>query len=227
MNVRSAEWASGNLAAGPLGSYTFEVQATIGHRLMRYTFARSTADGRSLTAARIEAPDTLRGTEVGIWEPQSGLCRVTTFIPTMRSPKPIEGDHIFECLPLTDISYVDLMRQVASAGLTRRRSPDSGRTVEYRAGRRSVIENFSPAYTTPLARAVILDGREVRRWKVLSFGSPADHYMPERIEVSRADTSGPTVFVRTTGVLEILGPPAADDLRVLLSAATMTLEQES
>lgn len=222
-----------NLGAGPLTAYAFGVSSSIGHRAMRYTFARAALDHRCLTAVRIDAPQTLRGTEVAIWEDltRPGGCRIRTFIPTMRAPKEIDRPQMFDCLPLTDISYLDLIRTICPTLLptscvevTSNESSwatSLGATVQvrYRTAGVTVTEFLVDDQATPVARLVHRDDVLERSWQVLEFGSAADHGMPVRLQVGRTGVKKPTVFERVTPVTALARHPGIEDPVPLLDEA--------
>lgn len=222
-----------NLGAGPLTAYAFGVSSSIGHRAMRYTFARAALDHRFLTAVRIDAPQTLRGTEVAIWEDltRPGGCRIRTFIPTMRAPKEIDRPQMFDCLPLTDISYLDLIRticptllptscvEVTSNESSWATSLGASVQVRYRTAGVTVTEFLVDDQATPVARLVHRDDVLERSWQVLEFGSAADHGMPVRLQVGRTGVKKPTVFERVTPVTALARHPGIEDAVPLLDEA--------
>ncbi|WP_409239980.1 hypothetical protein [Streptomyces sp. PA5.6] len=200
---------------------------------MRYTFARAALDHRFLTAVRIDAPQTLRGTEVAIWEDltRPGGCRIRTFIPTMRAPKEIDRPQMFDCLPLTDISYLDLIRticptllptscvEVTSNESSWATSLGASVQVRYRAAGVTVTEFLVDDQATPVARLVHRDDVLERSWQVLEFGSAADHGMPVRLQVGRTGVKKPTVFERVTPVTALGRHPGIEDAVPLLDEA--------
>ncbi|MDO5751379.1 MAG: hypothetical protein Q4P78_09345, partial [Rothia sp. (in: high G+C Gram-positive bacteria)] len=96
---------------------------------MSYRFARAFHTDVCLTVVNIDAPSTLAGTEVAITEHRAAQQLVTpiitTFIPTMQEPKTITGRNVYECLPLTDIGYLDLMAYPSATGV-KAATPPSG-----------------------------------------------------------------------------------------------------
>lgn len=235
MNDR--ERAHANLDAGPLTAYAFGVSASIGHRAMRYTFARAATNQRFLTAVRIDAPQNLCRTEVAIWEDLTapGQCRIRTFIPTMRAPKDIGRPQMFDCLPLTDISYLDLMRNICPSLLpTHSSQPASDRSAwstsigadterTYRASQVTITEFLVEDHATPVARLVHRNDQFERSWQVLEFGSEADHGIPLRLRVSRAGVRNPTVFERVTPVIALARHPGVTEVAPLLDGARQRL----
>ncbi|MEO3850449.1 hypothetical protein ABGB09_22985 [Streptomyces sp. B8F3] len=225
--------ARANLDAGPLTAYAFGVSSLIGHRAMRYTFARAAVDHRFLTAVRIDAPQSLSGTEVAIWEDltRPGGCRIRTFIPTMRAPKDIDRPQMFDCLPLTDISYLDLMRTICPSLLPKTcagvasdesewvTSLGASDRVAYRTDEVSITEFLVDGRSTPVARQVHRKDVLERSWQVLEFGSEADHGVPVRIRVGRAGVRNPTIFERETAVMALARHPGIEDAVPLLDEA--------
>ncbi|MEV0445130.1 hypothetical protein AB0I84_17520 [Streptomyces spectabilis] len=200
---------------------------------MRYTFARAAVDHRFLTAVRIDAPQPLSRTVVAIWEDltRPGGCRIHTFIPTMRAPKDIDRPQMFDCLPLTDISYLDLMRTICPSLIpktcaeatsdesTRAASLGASTELTYRAADVTVTEFLVDDQSTPVARLVHRNDALERTWRVLEFGSEADHGMPVRLRVDRADVKKPTVFERVTPVIALTRHPGVEDAVPLLNEA--------
>ncbi|WP_328349212.1 hypothetical protein OG800_48535 [Streptomyces sp. NBC_00445] len=225
--------ARANLDAGPLTAYAFNVSSSIGHRAMRYTFARAAAGHRFLTAVRIDAPQNLSRTEVAIWEDltRPGGCCIRTFIPTMRAPRDIGRPQMFDCLPLTDISYLDLMRTIspsllpkACAGAASEESAwatslGASSQVVYRMADVAVTEFLVDDQSTPVARLVHRNDVFERSWQVVEFGSEADHGMPVRLRVGRAGVRKPTIFERVTPVIALARHPGVEDVVSLLDEA--------
>ncbi|QFZ18315.1 hypothetical protein [Saccharothrix syringae] len=229
-----------NLGAGPLGSYAFRVEATLGHRPTSYLFARSTGGGggvgeRAVTVLLVLAPAALAGTRVTVRESRGAdLAEVTTFLPTMRVPKVVSAAHVFECLPLTDVGYVDLMswlhppaREVPagppgpwSAWHDR---PGTTRVSEAAHGYR-VVETVSAEHGIPVARSTVLDGEETRRWEAVALGSPEWDHLPTRIRVTRPRTGHWTVFERTTDPRPVPPEWVEADSATLRRAAASVLE---
>jgi hypothetical protein len=208
------EWVRANLSAGPLGSYAFRVEAKLGHRPMTYLFGRSIglADGmqQAVTVLLVIAPATLAGTRVTITERFGQEPPVvTTFLPTMREPKPIIGAYLFECLPLTDVGYLDMMAWLHPPAHDAPLDPAlrwSSWHQEPRVSvRRStgsdgfeVVETVSATHGVPVARSITLNGIETRRWEAGKLGDASHGYLPLSIRVSRPQTGHWTVFERST-----------------------------
>lgn len=226
-----------NLGAGPLTAYAFGVSSSIGHRAMRYTFARAAAGHRFLTAVRIDAPQPLCRTEVAIWEDltRPGDCRVRTFIPTMRAPRDIARPQMFDCLPLTDISYLDLMRTICPSLLPEScaeaasdesawaTSLGASARVTYRTADVAVTEFVVGDRSAPVARQVHRNDVLERSWQVLEFGSEADHGMPVRLRVGRAGVQKATIFERVTPVRALARHPGVEEAAPLLAEADRQL----
>jgi hypothetical protein len=235
MGDSTVGWARTNLGAGPLGSYAFLVEASLGHRPMTYLFARSTTAGgvgtaRAVTVLLVLGPAALAGTRVTAVEVHGAeSAEVTTYLPTMRAPKVITAAHVYECLPLTDVGYVDLMawphpptRDLPSgAGVTTWSGwhdlPDSTTRVSAEAHGYEVVETVSDVHGIPVARSMVLKGEETRRWEALELGGAEWDHLPVRIRVSRPRTGHWTVFERTTDPVPV--PPD------LLTADSDTLRE--
>ncbi|MFJ6676977.1 hypothetical protein ACIQMJ_38260 [Actinosynnema sp. NPDC091369] len=214
MGDSTVGWARTNLGAGPLDSYAFLVEASLGHRPMTYLFARSTSAGdtgaaRAVTVLLVLGPAALAGTRVTIEEVLGAeAAEVTTFLTTMRAPKVITAAHVYECLPLTDVGYVDLMAwsHPPAGDVDDRVSPWSrwhdlpGCTtrVSKAAHGYEVVETVSDEHGIPVARSTVLDGEETRRWEALELGGAEWDHLPVRIRVSRPRTGHWTSFERTT-----------------------------
>lgn len=216
--IRSDGWASGNLAACPLTAYGFRVEATVGSRSMSYRFARAFHTDVCLTVVNIDAPSTLAGTEVAITEhrvaQQLVTPIITTFIPTMQEPKTITGRNVYECLPLTDIGYLDLMAYPSATGV-KAATPPSGwqplttatqvRTI---AGPGSIfiVEELVDSVVT--ARSVLMDGSVRRTWRALGLDQQFPR-VPRDLEVSLKGGKLTTIFHRASEVvtLPISGTP--------------------
>lgn len=240
MRYTNVEWTRTNLGAGPLGSYAFRVEATLGHRPMTYLFARSMEPTdtkvRAVTVLLVVAPAVLAGTRITISEtfgPQ--VPEVTTFLPTMRQPKTIAGAYLFECLPLTDVGYIDLTAWLhppahdEPAG-----SPPTWSQWHHRPGmttRQStaahgyeVTETVSEEHCVAVARGIALDGEETRRWEALELGDAEFGHLPVGIRVSRPRTGHWTAFERTTQPRPIRPEWLAADFETLRDAINGELE---
>lgn len=230
--MNSRERVGANLDAGPLAAYTFAVTANVGHREMQYSFARARKPESSLTIVRIDVPSTLCGTEIAIWEHFDGFYRVKTYIPTMRAPREIGRPQVFDTLPLTDISYLDLMRSLSPSVLpepvvTTARSPYTSTTSNqavdttavYRTDGLTVTEQYADVSTTPVSRIVERSGKFERAWNVIEIGSVDDHRLPLRVQVTRADSPKATVFERITPIVALDTNPGTESSERLLQCA--------
>jgi hypothetical protein len=210
--MNSLEWVGGNLDAGPLAAYAFMVGATIGHRDMTYVFVRYRRPDQVLTVVRINSPATLKGTEVVIREATNPSgCHVETLIPTMRAPREIRPPQLFDTLPLTDISYLDLIRSISpslfppptTTPVDNPSGAAGGIEVTYTRDGIVVTELHTDGLTTPVLRTVAFDGKLERSWQVVEAGSADDHHVPATIVVTRANLPKPTTFRRLTPVVRI------------------------
>ncbi|MEU7145996.1 hypothetical protein ABZ942_41605 [Nocardia sp. NPDC046473] len=222
--MNSRERVGANLDAGPLAAYAFAVAATVGHRDMRYSFARARKPESSLTVVYIDVPSTLCGTEIAIWEHFGGVYRIRTYIPTMRTPRDIGAPQVFDTLPLTDISYLDLMRGLSPSVLpeptmTAARSSYVDATAVYRMDGLTVTEQYADVSTTPISRIVERSGMFERAWHVVDIGTAGDHRVPLRVQVTRADTPKATVFERVTPVLALDTNPGVASSERLMQCA--------
>ncbi|WP_143227427.1 hypothetical protein [Actinomadura mexicana] len=209
-HVRMTRPARPNLSAGGLTSYGFAIEAAIGRRPMRYLIGRRFVDHSAVTALFVLLPQILAGSHVWITEnPARGECEVETHIPTMRNSVRLVERYLFDCLPLTDIGYLDLMAW---------RYPGLGADPENVAvdmswSRWSAAEPrcYLGPVTTPgltvteaidhetgmvVARAVERLREPFRRWEVVEMGRPDVGGLPERVRASRARTGGWTDFRR-------------------------------
>jgi hypothetical protein len=214
MQELSTEWARANLSAGPLGSYAFRIEATLGHRPMTYLFARSTESigtvQHALTVLLVIAPANLAHTRITISETYGQpVPEVTLFLPTMRAPKPVTGSYLFDCLPLTDVGYVDLMAWLHPPAQDLLMGPQQNWSPWHRktgvSMRRSVaahgfevVEAVSEDHGVPVARSIVLDGCETRHWEASELGDASHGYLPASIRVTRPHTGHWTVFDRST-----------------------------
>ncbi|WP_346622466.1 hypothetical protein [Blastococcus montanus] len=157
-------------------------------------------------------PHNLRSTLVEIVEQHGDESPgVTVKLPTMNAPRAVSGRHLFTCLPLTDVGYLDLMawmhpasvpvvpgdrdgRLSASPALgptevRRSADPDSGYEV---------FEHVHRATGVTVARRVLCRGVETRSWEVLDLGPEVHGHLPARIRAVRSESGLFTEFVRTT-----------------------------
>ncbi len=224
-DVRVAGPARANFRAGRLVSYAFSVEATIGQKPMRYLFARRFSGppgrGSAATAIFVLKPEVLFGTYVWIDEDLAlATCSVQTYLPTMREPLQVVDRLVFDCLPLTEIGYVDLMAwphpalQPVAPGLCADRLPDLLPGAETRcfSGPSSmpglrVSEVVGARHGMVLARTVHDGAQQVRRWELIEQGGAEEDRLPRRIRVSRSQGGHRSDFVRTSPATAI---PAAD-----------------
>ncbi|MDF2705252.1 MAG: hypothetical protein K0R62_904 [Nonomuraea muscovyensis] len=215
--VRVEGPARANFRAGRLGSYAFSVEATIGHNPMRYLFARRFSDRATsaITAIFVLKPDVLFGTYVWIEESlDSASCQIHTYLPTMKKPIQVVDRLMFDCLPLTDIGYLDLMAWPHPALQPSRADgcpPVDGRTrAEKRcyAGSSSlsglhVTELVTPRHGLVVTRVVSHRGQQIRRWDALELGSAEEDRLPRRVRVARVESGHRTDFSRTSGIVAV------------------------
>lgn len=210
-----------NLSAGRLQSYGFAVEAAIGDRPMRYLVGRRFVGANAITGLFVVQPERLAGTHVWITEdPVRGACEVRTYIPTMKKPVRLVERYIFDCLPLTDVGYLDLMAW---------RYPGLGTAPEdididmswtrwplaqpqcylgpASTPGLTVTEATDPWTGLVVARVVARRREVFRRWEILEAGSPEVDGLPKRIRVSRRET-GPWMEFRRTG--EVVPVPEED-----------------
>lgn len=210
-NVPTTSLARPNLSAGRLTSYGFAIEAAIGRHPMRYLIGRRFADDVAVTALFVLLPQNLAGSHVWITENSArGECEVETHVPTMRNSVRMVERYLFDCLPLTDIGYLDIMAW---------RYPGLGATpedldVDMSWSRWSSAEPrcyLGPA-TTPgltvteaidhrtgmvVARAVERLREPFRRWEVVEMGRADVGGLPKRVRASRMRNGGWTDFRRT------------------------------
>ncbi|MGW5155996.1 hypothetical protein ACWEPN_11010 [Nonomuraea wenchangensis] len=217
--MRVEEPARANYRAGRLGSYAFSVEAAIGQNPMRYLFARRFQDRgwSATTSIFVMKPDVLFGTYVWIEERlDPSACRIHTYLPTMKRPIQVMDRLMFDCLPLTDIGYLDLMAWPHPA--LRRAEADAcppidGRT---RAERRCfegagalagvhVTELLTPRHGLVVTRLVSQKGQVLRRWDALELGAASEDRLPRRVRVERLQSGHRTDFARTSGIVPLPG----------------------
>lgn len=203
-----------------LRSYAFGIRTAMGSTPMRYAVARR-FDGKPAAAAVtvlfVIEPAVLLGTWVRIDEDTAaGTCAVHTYLPTMAKPLLVAGELIFDCLPLTDVGYLDLMAWLPPA---LRAEDASDRGGPERSGRVSRTFRFDPESGPPLwlhedlaaaprvvvRRSFRREGAEIRRWEVTEHGERGCEGLPRRIRVSRPRTGHQTDFTRSTAPAEV--PP--------------------
>jgi hypothetical protein len=222
-DVRGTGPVRPNLWAGRLTSYAFSVEAAIGQNPMRYLVARRFDENhpaRALTVLFVVRPQVLFGTYVRIDEGAAGGdCAVHTFLPTMARPVRVAETHVFDCLPLTDVGYLDLMawphpalRVMRSDG-TENLDAAPATTIQYQ-GPPSVpallvCEEIDAELSVVTRRILYRDGRQVRRWEVTARGAAGQESLPLRIKVARPQTGHETEFVRDTPAVPV--PPEVFD----------------
>lgn len=214
-DVRAAGPVRPNLWADRLTSYAFGVEATIGQNPMRYLVGRRFDDPRpaqALTMLFVLQPRVLFGTYVRISETARGGCEVHTFLPTMARPLRVAESLLFDCLPLTDVGYLDLMawrhpglRAMDAAAWplgddVEAPGPAPTMTLHYQGPRsmpelmaREVVDlDLSMVTRRVLYRA----GRRVRQWEIIERGEAGQETLARRIRVSRPASGHETEFVR-------------------------------
>jgi len=207
---------------------------------MTYLFARSTGpvgtDRHSRTVLLVIAPANLARTRITISETYGQLVpEVTLFLPTMRAPKRIIGSYLFECLPLTDVGYVDLMASLhPPAQEIRLDLPQQWSSWHRKSGvsmRKSVtahgfevVEAVSEEHGVPVARSIARDGCETRRWEASDLGDAGHGYLPASIRVTRPQTGHWTVFDRSTEPRPIPAEWLDSDFETLSKAILDVLE---
>ncbi|MGR6913111.1 hypothetical protein ACU635_02510 [[Actinomadura] parvosata] len=220
-DVRVAVPVRANLRAGRHASYGFCIEADLGHKPMRYLFGRRFAGGPGQGVAQtvlfVMEPAVLSGTYVWIVEdPFERTCRVQTYLPTMKKPIQVLDRLVFDCLPLTDVGYIDLMAW-AHPALEPLVADGRQEAIAIRPRRTELKRYRGPAATPGLhvtetvtvndgivvARLVHRGAREIRRWEVVEFGDETEDYLPKRIKVSRPDSGHRSGFVRSTRAVPI------------------------
>ncbi|RFU38781.1 hypothetical protein DZF91_25880 [Actinomadura logoneensis] len=168
----------------------------------------------ALTFLFVLEPDQLAGTYVTIREDRVHAdCQVWTYVPTMRRAVRIVERHVFGCLPLTQVGYLDLMawRHPALGDVPEDREADvswsgwPGARARCYLGPASspgltVTEAVDPGSGTVVARSVDRRGVPERRWQVLAPGPPE---LPARIGVRRPDAGPATEFRRLGDPVEV------------------------
>jgi hypothetical protein len=223
-DVRAVRPARPNLWAGGLTSYAFGVEATIGQNPMRYLLARrfdQASPTRAVTMLFVMRPQVLYGTYVRISEGAAGDCEIHTFLPTMARPVKVAEASTFDCLPLTDVGYVDLMawphpglRALGERGA----ALDPGLDIEaasatvtlHYAGPPSVpglrvCDVVDVEFSMLVRRILYRDERQVRRWEISEHGGAGEETLPVRIKVARPQTGHATEFVRAGAAIAV--PP--------------------
>lgn len=216
-DVRVEGPARANFRAGRLDSYAFSVEATIGQNPMRYLFARrfSGRIASAITAIFVMKPDVLFGTYVWIEESlDPASCQIHTYLPTMKKPIQVVDRLMFDCLPLTDIGYLDLMAWPHPALQPSRTDGCPAVEGRTRAEKRCyvgssslsglhVTELVTPRHGLVVTRVVSHQGRQTRRWDALELGSAGEDRLPRRIRVARAESGHRTEFSRTSAIVAV------------------------
>lgn len=210
---RERESVRPNLWADRLPSYAFLVEAAIGRNPMRYVMARwfdQEDPARARTVLFVLQPDVLFGTYVRIAEDVvAGTCSAHTYLPTMAKPMRVADIMLFDCLPLTDVGYVDLMAWPHPLRDTVPGDEAAGR--KYRFGGRDdlpyimVTEQVDARRAMVIARTVHRDGARTRTWEITEHGDAADGNLPLGIRVARPQTGHVTDFRRATAPLPVPG----------------------
>lgn len=235
-DVRAAGPVRPNLWAGRLTSYAFGVDAAIGQNPMRYLLARRFDEddpAHALTVLFVLRPEVLFGTYVRISEGEvDGGCEVHTFLPTMARPLKVAEALLFDCLPLTDVGYVDLMAwphpALRATGGTwpadGAGGVDGTGAVDGDAASAGARPTMTLRYQGPPSvptllvreevdldlavvtrRVLYRDGRQVRRWEITERGETGQETLPRRIRVSRPQSGHRTDFLRTGSAVPV--PP--------------------
>lgn len=217
--------AAGSAATGPLpnlwaeglSSYAFGVHSAMGSKPMRYLLARRFAREPATAAVTmlfVIEPTVLFGTYVHIAEDIARqACVVHTCLPTMTRPLQVPDNLMFDCLPLTDVGYVDLMawlppalRPVAggppAADAVPAVTPTSARSFRFDGdpGRPPLWmhQEVDDTLGIIVRRTFWRAGVEIRRWEVTERGEPGHEALPRGIRVSRPQTGHETGFIRST-----------------------------
>jgi len=124
----------------------------------------------------------------------------------MKTPMRVADVMLFDCLPLTDVGYVDLMAwphplrdNVANGGPGRRYrfgGHDDVPSIE-------VTEEVDAERAMVTARTVHRDGTRTRTWEITEHGGAADGNLPLGIRVARPQTGHVTDFRRATAPLPV------------------------
>jgi hypothetical protein len=202
-----------NFGAGGLTSYGFAVEAAIGDRPMRYLIGRRLAGATAVTGLFVLHPDKLAGTHVWITEDLvRRRCDVETYIPTMKRPVRLAERYVFDCLPLTEVGYLDLMAwrypgldsvpAEIDIDMSWSQWPAAAASRCYlgpaSAPGLTVTEIADSATGIVVVRAVARRREIFRRWEILEMGEPGLAGLPRRIRASRGET-GAWVELRRRG----------------------------
>ncbi|XRQ14299.1 hypothetical protein ACN3XK_26555, partial [Actinomadura welshii] len=199
-----------NLGAGRLASYGFTVEAAFGHHPTRYLIGRRLRGSVAVTSLFVLSPENLDGTHVRIVEDLDARhCDVQTYVPTMKKAVRLVERYVFDCLPLTDVGYLDLMAwryprlgpplDGAETDMSwsrwhsarHRRYPGPATTPGL-----TVTEAVDPDTGLVVARAVERRREVVRRWEILEMGEPDMVGLPRRVRATRRESGGWTEFHR-------------------------------
>jgi hypothetical protein len=204
-----------NFGAGGLMSYGFAVEAAIGERPMRYLIGRRLVGATAVTGLFVLRPDKLAGTHVWITEDAARRhCDVETYIPTMKRPVRLAERYVFDCLPLTDVGYLDLMAwrypgldsvpARIEIDMSWNQWPSAAPSRCYlgpaSAPGLTVTEIADSATGIVVVRAVARRREIFRRWEILEMGEPDMAGLPRRIRASRGENGAWMEFRRC-------GPP--------------------
>jgi hypothetical protein len=224
-----------------LRSYAFGIRTAMGSTPMRYVVARR-FDGQparaAVTVLFVIEPAVLLGTYVRIDEDVAvGTCAVHTYLPTMAKPLVVAGELVFDCLPLTDVGYLDLMAWLPpllrAEDASDRGGPESSAPVD-RTFR--FDPEFGPSLwlheTLAAGPAVVVrrsfrrNGAEIRRWEVTEHGERGCEGLPRQIRVSRPLTGHQTDFTRSTAPTAVPPDLFDSDPYVLWKSLTAVLGEE-
>jgi hypothetical protein len=199
-----------NLDAGRLTSFGFAVEAPFGQQCVRYLIGRRIHGSTAVTCLFVLRPEKLAGTYVWISEDLSdALCDVQTYVPTMKQSVRLVERYVFDCLPLTDIGYLDLMAWrypglgTVTEDITVDLSWSRWPSAEPRcylgpssAPGLTVTEAVDSETGIVVARVVARQREIFRRWEIVEMGDPEMVGLPERIRVSRRETGSWTEYHR-------------------------------
>jgi hypothetical protein len=226
-DLRAARPIRPNLWADGLTSYAFRVEATIGQNPMRYLLARrfdQASPTRAVTLLFVILPRVLYGTYVRISEDAAGDCEIHTFLPTMARPVKVAEALTFDCLPLTDVGYVDLMawphpglRPMGESGAGLGLGLDLGSDIDSTSAATTTLHYAGPPsvpglrvcdvldveFSMLIRRILYRDERQIRRWEIVERGGVGEETLPLRIRVARPHTGHATEFVRAGAAIAV------------------------